>query len=498
MKKLLKRTKHLQALFTVVMAALFLAVFNCITVPTALAVVALFQLSQFAMSKTCGVCFTTVLTPEQIKEFDSICAELRGLSAHIPGIKDLSGAEGGFAAIKALPGLLKGEQKRVDDLQAELKKLQRRAAFQPGNTGVRWVGNVPFVSDDCARALTSALVLGCAAANKLKSLCNDESRHLRLIDQARECLGIEAKTAMTTTELPVPTIYVPQIVELVFKYGAARQFGTVLPLGNITVKMPQLTAGEDSFAYLGAGAAGMSQTIGEKRVTATEVTFTANKFGGIIRIPTELEEDTYVAVGQFLARYIARQFAKMEDTCMFMADGSATYATQSGVGKYCTTNTDYLLQLGTGKTKPSDATLDDFRNLRAKVNAAVLAGMAANGQTSAAYYLHPSWEPFLQSFNKYPNFVVFRNEGGRPTLDGWPIRWIGVSQAYGTTAQASKYCAFFGDLSYWYLGERGQPRIEVSNQVYFGTDEIGLRALERIDVEAMAVDAMATLKTAAA
>jgi hypothetical protein len=32
--------------------------------------------------------------------------------------------------------------------------------------------------------------------------------------------------------------------------------------------------------------------------------------------------------------------------------------------------------------------------------------------------------------------------------------------------------------------------------VFFATDELAMRALERIDVEAMAIDAMATLQTA--
>jgi HK97 family phage major capsid protein len=228
------------------------------------------------------------------------------------------------------------------------------------------------------------------------------------------------------------------------------------------------------------------------------VTFTANKFGGLIRIPTELEEDTFIPMGQFLARYIARQLAKGEDKTLFLGDGTATYANQTGVGPYCAANADYLLQLASGKTKPSDATLDDFRNLRGKVSAAVLGNMAANGQTQAAYYLHPTWEPFLRGFNKYPNFVVFENVNGRPTFDGFPVRWIGVSQPYKTSAAASAYCAFFGDLSYWYLGERGAPRVEVSREVYFATDELAMRALERIDVEAMAVDAVAALQTAAA
>jgi HK97 family phage major capsid protein len=71
-------------------------------------------------------------------------------------------------------------------------------------------------------------------------------------------------------------------------------------------------------------------------------------------------------------------------------------------------------------------------------------------------------------------------------------------QPYTTGAAASSYLAMFGALSYWYLGERGQVRIETSREFYFNTDEIALRALERIDVNNMAVDAMATLQTAAA
>ena len=70
-------------------------------------------------------------------------------------------------------------------------------------------------------------------------------------------------------------------------------------------------------------------------------------------------------------------------------------------------------------------------------------------------------------------------------------------QPYGTAAAASTYLTMFGALNYWYLGERGAPRVEVSREIYFATDEIGMRALERFDVEAMAVDAMASLETAA-
>jgi HK97 family phage major capsid protein len=106
-------------------------------------------------------------------------------------------------------------------------------------------------------------------------------------------------------------------------------------------------------------------------------------------------------------------------------------------------------------------------------------------------------EPLLRGFNKYPNFVVFTNENGKPMFDGWPVRWIGVGATNNGQAQPGAFAAFFGDLTYWYLGERGQVRVEVSKEVFFATDEIAMRALERIDVEAMAIDAMAAIRTGA-
>lgn len=484
-----------------VVAAVFLAV--GLAPATAAVLVVGTQLTLLALSPQAGACFTVpALTAEQVKEWDDIMKELKPHGDLLKQLKDLAGVEGGFAAIKALPALMKTEQGRNDTLQGEIKKLRKQAEVFRGTTGVRWVGAQPFVTDDCARALTSIFVLEVAKLGDeaLRHLNREQRSHEGLLARACEHLGIELKTALTTTQIPVPTIYVPQITELVFAYGAARQYATVYPLGSGIVKLPRLAAGEDDFSYLGVGTAGMSQAVAEKRATAELVTFTPSKAGGLIRIPTELEEDTFIPMGQFLARYIARQFAKLEDATLFVGDGTSTYANILGVGPYCAANTDYLLQLAATKTKPSDATLADFRALRGKVSAAVLANMAANGQTNAAYYLHPSWEAHLVSFNTLGAPLVYKPQsGGQPaTLDGFPIHWIGVSQAYATTAAPATYCAFFGDLTYWYLGERGQIRVEVSKEVFFATDELAMRALERIDVQAMAVDAVAALQTAAA
>jgi len=472
------RVKYPFLLATLALLALVigLAVIGAISSVEAVCLLGLGQLAILCKDRARPALFIVGPSPAQFDEMQKLLTKIESYGEDM----------------KELPERVRRLEKENDTLRDNLRGLRKSGLAGIGG-GVRWIGNKPFVSDDCAKALTSVFVLECAKLkNGLESMIADAGARERIVAFAAGNLGQETRAALDATTTPLPTVYVPQVIELVFKYGQARQYGTVFPLGAGTVKLPRLKAGEDDFGYFGAGTAGMSQPITERQVTAELVTFTANKAGGLIRIPTEIEEDTFIPLGQFLARYIARQLAKLEDKAMFLADGSPTYAGQTGVGPYCVANPAYLSVLAAGKTKPSDAGLADLRNLRALVSPALLAGGFA-----PAYYLNSTFEPMLRSFNQYPNFIVYENINGQPKFDGWDVHWIGVSQSFVTTAAPAAFIAFFGDLSYWYLGERGAPRIEVSREVFFATDEIAMRALERIDVEAMAIDAMAVLQTAA-
>ncbi|MBU6411033.1 MAG: phage major capsid protein [Verrucomicrobia bacterium] len=441
-----------------------------------------------------------MLTQDQEREFAEILTGLRAHEANLKALADVGKMDGGLAAIKQLPDLLK----RNDELHREVGRLRKQMAEGPSKQGVRWIGGVPFVTDDCAKAITSVFILDASRlkdGQALESIIPDRNRRERILNYSAECLGMNlkeamgviAKAALDPTTTPLPTVYVPQVIELVWHYGQARQYATVYPLGAGTVKLPRLKAGEDDFGYLGVGTAGMSQAVPEKRVTAELITFTANKLGGLIRIPTEIEEDTFIPLGQFLARYIARQLAKLEDKTLFLGDGTATYADIVGIGKYCSANAAYLTQLAAGNTAPTDATVANFRAMRAQINAAALVD-------DPAYYMHPTMEALLVTFNTIGTPLIYQPaRGGQPaTLDGFPVRWVGVMQPYTAGAAPAAFLAFFGALRYWFLGERGAPRIEVSREVFFATDELAMRALERIDVEAMAIDAMSALQTAAA
>jgi HK97 family phage major capsid protein len=487
MSKLIKPYRHLLALLAVITLASAGFSLGILNPFAAFFMVGLWQLSQFAISRPRkSALLIAAFTPEQVDEFNDI---LRNLKAEIPKVNGLQ------EKVVAL-------EKLYDGLQTTIRGLRKSAHLGNGNSSLKWINGVPFIPDDSAKALvTDFLLQASCLPNAMERLFPDETKRNHMLTQARSFAGVNQKAggALGTGDIPLPTIYMPQVVELVFAYGAARQFATIFPLGAGTVKLPRLQAGEDTFGYLGAGTGGNSQNIPQKEVQAALVTFTANKCGGLIRIPSEIEEDTFIQLGQFLARYIARQFAKLEDNTLFNADGTATYANITGIAKYCANNPAYLQVLAAGKTIPTQATINDFRAMRALVNPAILFNMAANGQAQAAYYMNPTMEALLCTFNTLNQPLIYRPQNGNQpaTLDGFPIRWIGISQPYSTQAAPSANLAYFGDLTYWYLGERGAPRVEVSKEVFFATDELAMRALERIDVEAMAVDAMSCLQTPA-
>jgi HK97 family phage major capsid protein len=336
------------------------------------------------------------------------------------------------------------------------------------------------VSDDCARHLAALVIAGALKAGRLDSLPSGPRESLHGL--CREILGAETKAALTGTDIPLPQLYSGEIVELVCQYGAARRHGTVFPLGAGVVKLPRLKT-EPAF-----GLTAMSASIGEKSPQIEFVTLTASKWGGIVRVPAELDADSVVAVGQFIARYAARQLAKIEDLVYFTADGTGTYDSLEGLVKSVITNSK-TSQMAATKTKYSDSTLANWRALRAVPDAAVLA--------EAAYYCHPSFEQHLSSFNASGDKPFNANAAQGGTLDGFPVRWVDVLPAFSTAANAGKVFAVFGDLSYQYLAVRGGVNLASSVDAAFSTDEILVRALERFTIGLMATGAVAGLQTAA-
>ncbi len=379
-------------------------------------------------------------------------------------------------AVKGLTtGLAEVQKTLVDLRKSGLDSYMGPRVREPGK-----------VTDSCAKWLAGQFILHCEKSGKLESLSSIPEQRSALSAIARQVLGLEAKAAVTTGDIPLPVQYSSEIKELISEFGVVRRKMAPYPIGMGTAKPPRFGT-RPAF-----GSIAMSAAFAEKNPMIDFASLDAHKIGGLVRLPREIDEQSIVPIGQYLARYGATEFARAEDTWGFLADGTATYENVAGIVKTARTNAKTVV-LAAGKTKPSDSTLADFRLLRTKVNKAALSG------TRSAYYLDTTWEAFLPSFRTDAEPLVYqRLPDGSAILDGYPIVWTDVLTPYGTAAAADQPLAVFGALDFWWFGQHGSPRIDTSEHVFFANDQLAVRFIEEIDFDYAAVDATAALITAAA
>ena len=400
-------------------------------------------------------------------------AEIQGLLTEI---------KAGWSGVSVLPTEFKTLRDSTEKLGSDLKEVRRQLACGHGVRAARRHG---VVTDECARHLASTFIAHCERSDKLDALCSVPAQRDELSAFARDTLNLSTRTALSTSEIPLPSNYGGEIRELISEFGVVRRCMSPYPIGMGTCR-PARMGTRPAF-----GSIAMSAAFTEKSPTVTFASLESHKIGGIVRLPREIDEQSIVAMGQFLARYGAVEFARAEDTWGFLADGSGTYENVKGIVQVARDG-GKTLSLASTKTKPSDATLDDFRQLRTKVNKAAL-----NGRLSA-YYLDSTWETKLPGFRTAaePN-VYQRLPDGSAILDGYPIIWTDVLTAYGTADNADKPIAVFGAMSFWWMGEHGTPRIDTSEHVWFANDQLAVRFIEEIDFDYAATDATAVLLTAA-
>src|SRR6266478_1045042 len=405
-------------------------------------------------------------TDDRFKEFESILIDIKGSSEEI----------------KKLPATLKTLREENFRLTQDLTAVRRSLVTRHSSPVTRLRGQV---TDDCARKLAATFINHCERSGKLEALSSFPAQRDILTAFARDSLGLTTRTALNTSDIPLPSEYGSEIRELISEFGVVRRRMSPYPIGMGTSR-PARMGTRPSF-----GSIAMSASIAEKSPAITFASLESHKIGGIVRLPRELDEQSIVAMGQFLARYGAVEFARAEDTWGFLADGSGTYESVKGIVQVARDNVKTVV-LASGKTKPSDATLADFRSLRTKVNKAAL-----NGRVSA-YYLDSTWETQLSNFKTTaePN-VYQRLPDGSAILDGYPIVWTDVLQPYTTSATVDTAVAVFGALSFWWMGEHGTPSIDTSEHVWFANDQLAVRFIEEIDFDYAATDATAALITAA-
>lgn len=277
----------------------------------------------------------------------------------------------------------------------------------------------------------------------------------------------------------VPSELSALIIEKMGRYGKFRSNAMVLPMSSDRLDVPKIEA--DLIIY----APGEGATITQSDMKFSMVGLTVKKFCALAVISSELEEDSLIAIGEVVGMSIARSMSKAEDLIGFMGDGTSTYFGMTGVcgalrGVDATIGNIKGLKVGTGNAY-SELTLDDFEG--------VVSILPDDADDGARWYVNRKF--FFSVMHKLARgagaadmFSILTNRKERYFM-GYEVVFV---SAMPSVEADSQICAILGDLKLGsYLGERRQLEIARSEHRYFENDLIGVRGLERIDINAYGV-----------
>lgn len=252
------------------------------------------------------------------------------------------------------------------------------------------------------------------------------------------------------------------LINLIEDRGTARQKAQRIVMSSDTWSVPKVTA-QATIYYPDEAAA-----ITESDVTFGQVQLTAKKLAALVKMSTEITEDSVLSMLDVVVDSIAYNIALEEDKNLF--NGVAGGVNASGIA--------------------GDASVDD-------TNVASVAALALTDLTECASGIG---NPVVGAVNEwYMSPVVFHSQvrdllnaaggnavadienGQRPLLLGYPVNLVSCLPA---APASGELVAAFGDLRIGaYFGDRRALNFKTLMELYMENDQIGVVATERIDIQ---------------
>ena len=270
------------------------------------------------------------------------------------------------------------------------------------------------------------------------------------------------------------------------QYGVVRRLmaGQIVPMASDVTKIAVDTFEDTSGNVPVPGAVSENAQISASNdAQLSQVTLTASKYATLNYVSNELMQDAFVDfLGAYLFPKIARQKAKKEDQIVFTTASTGLLAS-SNIQQY---------QLGSGQTSFSDLTGDDLR----LACDSVVSDALANGR----FIMHRSMGSFVRTLKGSDGQYLWAPlaSGDPATIDGYPYEYAEVFPAR-TASAANTGFALFGDLRLGVVvGERGDYRMDVSNDFRFDYDQVAVRMVFRfaMNTNANIGRALVCIKTA--
>jgi HK97 family phage major capsid protein len=274
----------------------------------------------------------------------------------------------------------------------------------------------------------------------------------------------------------VPEEFSSSLINLREEYGVARNNCHIEPMASDVKRIPRRAAGLTAYWV------GEASAITQSTSTFDQVNLVAKKLSVLTKTSNELQEDSLVNIGDFIAGEIAYQFALKEDDALFNGDGAATYGGITGLVTNMAAGGKTTGSAGsTGATLPSDIVVGDLANMMSK-----LPDYGDNSSTK--FYMHrATWFGGVQRIMYEQSGATTADGGLSAPLQfmGYPVVFVNAMTAPGSAWAAATPICYFGDMSLAaYLGDRRATSIAFSDSAAssFEQDELAIRGTERVDI----------------
>lgn len=392
--------------------------------------------------------------------------------------EQLAESEAKLKAVDEMQGRIGTLQQSNDDLLKQIKALMS-ARFAPIRTpdgSYNGVWGTLQMAKNFGLFILAELGKNKEAKQQFESLGIER----RYITQDNKIVKAMTGSEIGTAAALIPTEFIPNLIVLLEKYGVFRRNAQEWPMGSDTSVAAAQTA--DVVVY--APGAGVQPT--ESEPGFRNIGLNARKMMTLTAIDSEVSEDLAISVGEVIGRSIARAFAKAEDKCGFIGDGSSTYfnftgATQAILGVDSTTTNIMALHIQGTAGAWSAIVAADLLALIGMILDEADDGIDCKWYCHRNFYYSVMISIALGLGGATANEIVLTGYTPQPRFLARPVEFTNVLPR--TKPAADHIPLLFGNLRLaTLLGDRRALQINSSKEAYFKTDQLGIRGTERIAI----------------
>lgn len=285
----------------------------------------------------------------------------------------------------------------------------------------------------------------------------------------------------------IPDEFHTKLIEALSENNFIRKLATVIKTNNGLYSIPiAADIGEASWIEEGA-------PITEGNVSFSQKSLSAYKMGKTIRVTNELLNDSAFNIANHIATRFGASFALTEEKAFLIGKGKSNNPTQIP-----SEPTGILTSIQTaGATTQDSATItfDDVYSL--------YYALKAPYRRKASFFANETTVLKLMTLKDKNDCYLFKPslEIGKPdTLLGHPLYTSTFMPSFTATPanDVGKKILLFGDISYYYIGDRQNRTLKRLNEYYAINDQTGFVCTQRVDGVLTLDEAVQCLKLGAA